>query len=258
MHVWRKRALYIVLCGITVLFGWLATRLWNTYLPVYADKPASFHGYLREGQTFETVQRAAGDLPQLEEQVRRTAQAVLPTVVAIRNPVKKPSDVGRHQTNYASGVIITTDGIVLSQWHVSHWKVSEDGDGSMIRDSSPSCTAGDRTTVIFHDGRECPAELLGANRTHDVSLLRLLEPGPYPHVPIGATAPVIECAVPFYSYECGGPIVDLTGRTIGVTIARYCSHGGMVIPGDRVLELLPDLQAGRLAGNWAPGCSPGK
>ena len=31
---------------------------------------------------------------------------------------------------------------------------------------------------------------------------------------------VIECAVPFYSYECGGPIVDLTGGAIGVTIAR--------------------------------------
>ncbi len=31
---------------------------------------------------------------------------------------------------------------------------------------------------------------------------------------------VIECAVPFYSYECGGPIVDLSGRAIGVTIAR--------------------------------------
>ena len=66
---------------------------------------------------------------------------------------------------------------------------------------------------------------------------------------------VIECAVPFYSYECGGPIVDLTGRAIGVTIARVAEHGGMVIPGDCVLDLLPDLQSGRLAGNRAPGRS---
>jgi S1-C subfamily serine protease len=36
---------------------------------------------------------------------------------------------------------------------------------------------------------------------------------------------VIECAVPFYSYECEGPIVDLTGRAIGVTIARVGPHG---------------------------------
>jgi S1-C subfamily serine protease len=69
---------------------------------------------------------------------------------------------------------------------------------------------------------------------------------------------VIECAVPFYSYECGGPIVDLTGRAIGVTIARVAPHGGMVIPGDRVLDLLPDLQNGRLAENWAPDRPPGK
>ena len=66
---------------------------------------------------------------------------------------------------------------------------------------------------------------------------------------------VIECAVPFCSYECGGPIVDLTGRAIGVTIARPGPHGGMVIPGDCILNLLPDLRAGRLAGGWAPGRS---
>jgi serine protease Do len=69
---------------------------------------------------------------------------------------------------------------------------------------------------------------------------------------------VIECAVPFCSYECGGPIVDLTGRAIGVTIARVAPHGGMVIPGDCVLKLLPDLRAGGLTGNCAPGRSLGK
>jgi S1-C subfamily serine protease len=63
---------------------------------------------------------------------------------------------------------------------------------------------------------------------------------------------VIECAVPFCSYECGGPIVNLTGRAIGVTIARPGPHGGMVIPGDCILKLLPDLRSGRLAENWAP------
>jgi S1-C subfamily serine protease len=69
---------------------------------------------------------------------------------------------------------------------------------------------------------------------------------------------VIECAVPFSSYECGGPVVNLTGRVIGVTIAKPGPHGGMVIPGDCVLKLLPDLRSGRLAGNWAPGRHPGK
>jgi S1-C subfamily serine protease len=69
---------------------------------------------------------------------------------------------------------------------------------------------------------------------------------------------VIECAVPFYSDECGGPIVNLAGRAIGVTIARVAPHGGMVIPGDCVRKLLPDLQNGRLAENRAPVRPPGK
>lgn len=69
---------------------------------------------------------------------------------------------------------------------------------------------------------------------------------------------VIECAVPFYSYECGGPIVDLSGRAIGVTIARNGPHGGLVIPGDCIEKLLPDLQSGRLAENWTPVRPPGK
>ncbi|HKI17611.1 MAG TPA: hypothetical protein VKA15_07010, partial [Isosphaeraceae bacterium] len=68
----------------------------------------------------------------------------------------------------------------------------------------------------------------------------------------------IECAVPFYPYECGGPIVNLTGRAIGVTIATPGPHGGMVVPGDSILKLLPVLRSGGLAGNWAPGRSLGK
>jgi len=110
--------------------------------------------------------------------------------VAVRNPVAPPSEEGGYQKNYASGVIITADGVVLSQWHVSHWKASEQGGRAVPWEKLATCSAGDKTTVVLHDGRECPAELLGANRTHDVSLLRLLEPGPYPHVPIHSTVPV--------------------------------------------------------------------
>lgn len=65
----------------------------------------------------------------------------------------------------------------------------------------------------------------------------------------------IECAVPSYTYECGGPIVDLSGLAIEVTIARPGPHVGMVIPGDCILKLLPDLRAGGLVGDWAPGRS---
>ena len=213
---WRKRVPCVALCTTAVFFGWLAIRLWMTYLPAQADDVANVDRSVFE--TVATVQRAAADLPQLEERVRRTAQAVLPSVVAVRNPFVKPSEVERHRGDCASGVIITADGIVLSQWHVSHWKASEDGDGTTIRrGSSPSGSAGDRTTVILHDGRECPAELLGANQTHDVSLLRLLEPGPYPHVPIRATAPV---EVGDWVLKIGHPLGYRKDRSAPVRLGR--------------------------------------
>ena len=216
IRIWRKRGAYVAFCTMAVLFGWLAIRLWMTYVPKDTDNLASLDSDV--GQTVATVERVAGDLPQLQERVRRTAQAVLPAVVAVRNPFQKPSEMGRHQKNYASGVIITADGIVLSQWHVSHWQVSEDGDGATIRaDSSPTCSAGDRTTIILHDGRECPAELLGANRTHDVSLLRLIEPGPYPHVPIRTTASV---EVGDWVLKIGHPLGYRKGRSAPVRLGR--------------------------------------
>jgi hypothetical protein len=216
VRIWRKRVPYVALCSTAVLFGWLAIRLWMTYLPAQADDVVRLDTSV--GQNVAIVQRAAGDLLWLEERARRTAQAVLPSVVAVRNPEAKPSEVARHQKNYASGVIITSDGLVLSQWHVSHGKDSEDGDGATSRvDSSSTYSAGERTTVILHDGRECPAELLGANRTQDVSLLRLLEPGPYPHVPIRATTPV---EVGDWVFKIGHPLGYRKGRSAPVRLGR--------------------------------------
>ncbi len=129
------------------------------------------------------VARAAeDDVEQLERSVCAAAHKVLPAVVAVGNPTPPPSKPGGY-SSYYSGVIVTEGGIVLSQWHVSHWAQPSDGG---IHPRSPTFSAGEKTTVILHDGRECPAELLGADRTRDLSLLRLLEPGPYPFAPIDA------------------------------------------------------------------------
>ena len=94
----------------TSLLGWLAIRLWESDLP---PSPPMNAVYSPGGETIDPpasiVRCAPVDLPRLEEQVRRTAQAVLPSVVAVGGA-----------TGDATGVIITADGIVLSQWHVSH------------------------------------------------------------------------------------------------------------------------------------------
>ncbi len=57
----------------------------------------------------------------------------------------------------------------------------------------------------------------GANRTHDVSLLRLLAPGPYLHVPIRATAPV---AVGDWVLKIGHPLGYRKGRSAPVRLGR--------------------------------------
>ena len=47
--------------------------------------------------------------------------------------------------------------------------------------------------------------------------------------------------------DCGGPVVDLTGRVIGINIARAGRTESYIIPADRIQKLLPDLKSGKLA-----------
>jgi S1-C subfamily serine protease len=115
------------------------------------------------------------DLKRLEEKVRRAAATAGPSVVAVLNPEEgalRPR--GRHQPG-ASGVVITSDGLVMSQWHVSHRR-SDEADPSKVASHKP----GEKTRVILADGRELEAELPGADASHDFSLLRLPGPGPSP------------------------------------------------------------------------------
>jgi len=47
--------------------------------------------------------------------------------------------------------------------------------------------------------------------------------------------------------DCGGPLVDLDGRVVGINIARGGRTESYAIPFDRVQKLLPDLRSGKLA-----------
>lgn len=47
--------------------------------------------------------------------------------------------------------------------------------------------------------------------------------------------------------ECGGPLVDLNGRVVGINIARAGRTESYAIPANRVQKLLPDLRSGKLA-----------
>lgn len=171
----------------------------------------------------------------LEVRVQKAARQVLPATVAVEIP-----DGG-----YCSGVIITADGLVLSQFHVSHRLESN---GKLpYRSRLP----GQRSSVILHDGRKLEAELLGSDQSFDLSLLRILDPGPHPHTPLGhppalklgewvlklghptgyhvGRPPVVRLGRVLYSHpdlfvtdcyttggDSGGPFFDLDGRLVGI------------------------------------------
>ncbi|MFQ5734994.1 MAG: hypothetical protein ACE5KM_23925, partial [Planctomycetaceae bacterium] len=47
--------------------------------------------------------------------------------------------------------------------------------------------------------------------------------------------------------DCGGPIVDLNGRAVGINIARAGRTESYAIPANRIQKLMPNLRSGKLA-----------
>jgi S1-C subfamily serine protease len=47
--------------------------------------------------------------------------------------------------------------------------------------------------------------------------------------------------------QCGGPIVGLQGKTLGLNIARAGRVASYAVPSDVVMGLLSDLKSGKLA-----------
>src|SRR5262249_14680229 len=132
-------------------------------------------------------------------------------------------DQPRRFQHYASGVIITADGIVLSQFHVSHRHPWNGNPREPVRSHRP----GERTTVILSDGRKIQAELLGADMTYDFSLLRLLEPGPYPSVPL---EPKGEVRLGDWVLKLGHPLGYRRDRPAVVRLGRVlCQEGDLFV-----------------------------
>ena len=54
--------------------------------------------------------------------------------------------------------------------------------------------------------------------------------------------------LPLAADECGGPVVDLDGKAVGITVARTSAYGCEAVPADCLRRLLPALKAGKSAG----------
>lgn len=124
------------------------------------------------------------DLWALERAAREVAARVLPAIVAVgfryeKDPLELPA------LRFASGVLIGEDGLILSQYHVSHTGPYDDEIGLRVYGQP-----GDEVDVILSDGRRLKAELLGGERLADISLLRLIKSGPYPYINLASEEPV--------------------------------------------------------------------
>ncbi len=103
----------------------------------------------RAGQTTQTHELLA-----LQERIRSSSRTAVSSIVSF---------IG------ATGVIISPEGLILSQAHVTH---------------PEGARPGAKTKVRLPDDTVVEAEVLGADRVHDLSLLRLVKPGPYPFIPL--------------------------------------------------------------------------
>jgi serine protease Do len=164
-----------------------------------------------------------GDLKKLQTQVQRVVLEKTETTVSLVSP-----SIGAA----GSGVIVSSDGLILTAAHV-------------IERSK-------EMTVIFPDGRQERAKVLGANFTRDAAMAKLIGPGPWPFAEIGDSKSlevgdfVVAMGHPkgydptrrppvrfgrvmdkgkldFVTTDCtliggdsGGPLFDLKGRVVGI------------------------------------------
>ncbi|MGQ9576246.1 MAG: trypsin-like peptidase domain-containing protein [Thermoguttaceae bacterium] len=167
------------------------------------------------------VPQDLGELKAIEESIKQVAARVLPCTVVVR--------IGPSQ---GSGVVVSSDGYVLSAGHVV---------------GKP----GQKAVFLFPDGKTANGTTLGVNRDTDAGLLKIGEPGTWPFVPMrkrGTIRPgtwclalghplgpqegrppvvragrVLQTQPNLLRTDCmlvagdsGGPLVDLEGKLIGI------------------------------------------
>jgi serine protease Do len=182
---------------------------------------------------------------------QRTMKGPFPATVTkagqyVPKPLPQPLLLGRGVEG--KGFVINRVKAAAAQAGIVPGDLLINLDGRAVQDT------GDLDNLIE---RRSPGDLVPmvverAGRTIDVSLK--LEEDPYIRCP-GATAwyrnlraddfpAVFEHDIPLTLDECGGPVIDLDGNAVGLTIARVGQHGCMAIPGNVIPALVARLQKG--------------
>lgn len=59
---------------------------------------------------------------------------------------------------------------------------------------------------------------------------------------------VLQHDTPLFPEQCGGPLLDLEGNVVGLNIARQGRIASLAVPGEHLIQLLPELTREELAG----------
>jgi putative serine protease PepD len=92
--------------------------------------------------------------------VEQVAAKVVPSVVMLE------TDLGR-QSEEGSGIILSSDGLIMTNNHVVAAAANPKGPGG------PGGGAAPKTTVTFSDGRTAPFTVVGADPTSDIAVVRV-------------------------------------------------------------------------------------
>jgi serine protease Do len=193
-------------------------------LPATAPKPAPAHRDQWPAAFSKPAPTSIADLKAMEQHVTNLVSRVSPAVVAL--------EVG---FGSGSGVIISEDGLVLTAGHVAGRP------GRSVR-------------ITFPGGKVVHGKTLGLDADADTGLMKITEPGPWPHVPTGdmdevkagdwvlalghpggfdlqrslvvRLGRVIRYVEGALQTDCtispgdsGGPLFDMAGRVIGIHTA---------------------------------------
>lgn len=221
--------------------------------------------------------KAVATYPDFREIVQQAKGKVFPAVVYIRC-VRESTEAGKKESQQVtgSGVVISAEGHVLTNWHV------------VDKATSVRC--------LLTDGRHMDAKILGTDKDTDLAVLKLAldeqsEPVPFAKIGDSSTlsegdfvmamgAPwglnrsvsigIVSCTRRFldqvseYSLyiqtdaainpgNSGGPMVNTAGEVVGINSRGMGSADGMgfAIPSSTVAILLPQLRdQGQVTWSW--------
>src|SRR5881396_495909 len=172
-----------------------------------------------------------------------------------------PRGAERVVEGYGSGFVISPDGVVITNQHVTQ--------------------GAEQIVVTTRDGRDFPAKIQGEDPLTDIAVLKVDATG-LPTAPLGKTEPTVTAGVvsavgrnllpsegqpgiyvgmiqtdaPINPGNSGGPLANAVGEVVGVNSSIFTSSGGSVgigfaIPIERALRVADELRRfGKVRRAW--------